>query len=47
MLKILVSRLIKKYGMKQLLIMVGDAAVKYSKTKEDDKIWEQVKKVLK
>lgn len=46
MLKVLISRLIRKYGMKKLLIMIGDVAVKYSKTKEDDKIWAQVKKIL-
>jgi hypothetical protein len=46
MLKVLIGRLIRKYGMKKLLIMIGDIAVKYSKTKEDDKIWAQVKKIL-
>ena len=46
MLKVLIDRLIRKYGMKKLLIMIGDVAVKYSKTKEDDKIWAQVKKIL-
>ena len=46
MLKVLILRLIRKYGMKKLLIMIGDVAVKYSKTKEDDKIWAQVKKIL-
>ena len=46
MLKVLIGRLIRKYGMKKLLIMIGDVAVKYSKTKEDDKIWAEVKKIL-
>ena len=46
MLKVLIGRLIRKYGMKKLLIMIGDVAVKYRKTKEDDKIWAQVKKIL-
>ena len=46
MLKKLIGRLVRKHGMKKLLIMIGDSAVKYSKSKEDDKIWAQVKKIL-
>ena len=46
MLKKLVQRLVKKHGMKALLMMIGDYAVKGTKTKEDDKIWEQVKELL-
>tara|TARA_R100000995_G_scaffold71176_1_gene39812 strand:+ start:595 stop:744 length:150 start_codon:yes stop_codon:yes gene_type:complete len=46
MIKKILGRLIRKHGIKKVLIMIGDAAVKYSKSKEDDKIWAQVKKIL-
>ena len=46
MLKILIKKLIKKHGMKGLLLIVGDYAVKATKSKEDDKIWAKVKKVV-
>jgi len=46
MLKMIIKKLVKKHGMKGLLIIVGDNAVKLTKSKEDDKIWEKVKKVL-
>ena len=38
--------MIKKYGMKKLLLMIGDYAVKATKSKDDDKIWAKVKSVL-
>ena len=46
MLKILIKKLIKKHGMKGLLLIVGDYAVKATKSKEDDKICAKVKKVV-
>ena len=46
MLKLLIKKLIKKHGMKGLLLIVGDYAVKSTKSKEDDKIWAKVKKVV-
>ena len=46
MLKLLLKKLIKKHGMKGLLIIVGDFAVKVTKSKEDDKLWAKVKKSL-
>jgi hypothetical protein len=42
----LLKKLIKKHGMKGLLIIVGDFAVKITKSKEDDKLWAKVKKLL-
>tara|TARA_R100000231_G_scaffold25602_1_gene23296 strand:- start:256 stop:417 length:162 start_codon:yes stop_codon:yes gene_type:complete len=39
MLKRVIQRLVKKHGMKGLLLMIGDWAVKTSKSKDDDKIW--------
>tara|TARA_Y100000310_G_C20675043_1_gene812532 strand:+ start:468 stop:617 length:150 start_codon:yes stop_codon:yes gene_type:complete len=46
MIKIFIRRLIKKHGMKKLLMIVGDYAVKSTKSRKDDKIWAEVKKVL-
>ena len=47
MIKLLIKRFIKKHGMKKLLMMVGDIAVKATKTKKDDEVWAKFKKVLK
>ena len=47
MLKILLGKLIKKHGLIGILIMVGDIAVKVTKTKKDDKAWAKIKKVIK
>lgn len=46
MLKKIIGRLVKKHGMVGLLIMIGDAAVKQTKSKKDDEIWAQVKELL-
>ena len=47
MLKLLLSKAIKKHGLKAILIKVGDIAVKITKTKKDDEVWAKFKKVLK
>ena len=46
MLKILLAKAIKKHGLKAILIKVGDIAVKVTKTKKDDKVWAEIKKVI-
>ena len=46
MLKIVISKLVKKHGLKGLLFKVGDLAVKITKSKEDDKAWAKAKKFL-
>jgi hypothetical protein len=46
MLKILLAKAIKKHGLKGILIKVGDIAVKVTKSKEDDKVWAKVKKMV-
>ena len=46
MLKVLLAKAIKKHGLKAILIKVGDVAVKATKSKKDDEVWEKVKKVL-
>jgi hypothetical protein len=47
MLKLMIGRLVKKHGLKHLLIKIGDLAVRVTKTKKDDAAWAKVKKVLK
>lgn len=44
MLKKLVRRLVKKHGMKGLLIKIGDWAVGASRSEKDDEAWEMVVK---
>jgi len=46
MLKILLGKLIVKKGLKKVLLLVGDYAIKASKSEKDDKIWEKVKELL-
>ena len=46
MLKIIIAKLVKKHGLKALLIKVGDVAVKVTKTKKDDVLWAKIKKML-
>jgi hypothetical protein len=46
MLKIIIGRFVKKHGLKAILLKVGDIAVKVTKSKEDDKVWTKVKKVV-
>ena len=46
MINIVIGRLIKKYGMLKVLMIVGDLAVKATKTKKDDKAWAKIKKVI-
>ena len=46
MFKILLAKAIKKHGLKAILLKVGDVAVKITKSKEDDKAWDKVKKVI-
>jgi hypothetical protein len=47
MLKVLVGKFVAKHGIVPLLLKVGNWAVKATKTKDDDKVWEKVKEVLK
>jgi len=44
MLKKLIRSLVRKHGMKGLLIKVGDWAVASSPSKDDDKVWNDVVK---
>ena len=46
MLKKMIGRLVKKHCMVGLLIMIGDVAVKQTKTKKDDEVWAEVKELL-
>ena len=44
MLKKVVRRLVKKHGMKGLLIKIGDWAVGASRSKKDDEAWKTIVK---
>ena len=46
MLKLVIGRLVKKQGLKKFLLLVGDFAVKATKSKKDDEVWNKVKKLL-
>ena len=46
MLKMIIAKAVAKYGLIPLLVMVGDIAVKITKTKKDDKAWAKIKEVL-
>jgi len=45
-LKVLVGKFVAKHGIIALLLKVGGWAVKATKTKKDDEVWEKVKEVL-
>ena len=47
MLKVLIGKFVAKHGLVPLLLKVGGWAVKATKSKKDDEVWEEVKKVLK
>tara|TARA_Y100000034_G_scaffold130540_1_gene189248 strand:+ start:62 stop:217 length:156 start_codon:yes stop_codon:yes gene_type:complete len=47
MLKMIVKKLVKKHGLKNLLILVGDIATKITPSKADDVIWRKIKKEIK
>ena len=46
MLKLLLAKAVKKHGLKAILIKVGDIAVKVTKTKNDDKAWVKIRKLI-
>ena len=46
MLNLVLGRLIKKHGLLGILVVVGDIAVKMTKTKKDDEAWAKVKGLL-
>ena len=46
MLKIIIGKLVKKHGLKAILIKVGDVAVKVTKSKKDDALWAKIKRLL-
>ena len=44
--KAVLGNLLKKHGSVGLLVMVGDFIVSRTKTKQDDKLWDEIKKVI-
>ena len=47
MIKLILGRLLKKHGSVGLFIVIGDFVVKQTKSKKDDKMWKEIRKVLK
>ena len=47
MINLILGRLIKKHGVLGVLVVIGDLAVKITKSKKDDKAWAKVRKVIK
>jgi len=47
MLNLILGRLIKKHGILGVLVVIGDLAVKITKTKKDDEAWAKIRKVIK
>ena len=47
MLNLVLGRLIKKHGLLGILVVVGDIAVKLTKTKKDDEAWAKIRKFIK
>mgnify|MGYP003137224131 FL=1 len=47
MLNLILGRLIKKHGVLGVLVVIGDLAVKITKSKKDDKAWAKIRKVIK
>tara|TARA_Y100001973_G_scaffold89956_1_gene136890 strand:+ start:402 stop:563 length:162 start_codon:yes stop_codon:yes gene_type:complete len=46
MAKAAVGKLVKKHGLKNLLLILGDHAVKFTPSTKDDKVWKKVKDLL-
>ncbi len=42
-----IKKMAKKIKLKDILIKVGDAYVKATKSKDDDKLWKKVKELIK
>ena len=47
MLKMIVNKLVKKHGLKNLLIKIGDLAVGITKSKKDDELWAKIRPMIK
>ena len=47
MINLILGRLIKKHGLLGVLVVIGDLAVKLTKSKKDDKAWAKIRKVIK
>ena len=46
MLKMVIGKLVKKHGLKKLLLKIGDLAVSITKSKKDDVAWAKAKTFL-
>tara|TARA_R100001594_G_scaffold93789_1_gene128002 strand:+ start:387 stop:536 length:150 start_codon:yes stop_codon:yes gene_type:complete len=46
MFKIIIGKLVKKHGLKGLIVKVGDFAVGVTKSKKDDEAWAKIKELI-
>ena len=46
MINLIIGKLATRYGLKKILLIVGDAAVKMTKSKKDDKAWKKIRGIL-
>ena len=47
MIKVILKKLLKKHGSIGLLTYIGDFITSQTKSKKDDKLWAEIKKVIK
>ena len=42
----IIKKLVKKHGVKSLIILVGDIATKVTPSNKDDKLWAKIKALI-
>ena len=47
MYKKIIAKIVAKHGLLASLLVVGDIAVKLTKTKKDDEAWAEIKEIIK
>tara|TARA_R100000664_G_C2710161_1_gene107278 strand:- start:61 stop:210 length:150 start_codon:yes stop_codon:yes gene_type:complete len=47
MFQVIVAKMVAKHGLIPLVLLVGDLAVKATKTKKDDEAWAKIRKFIK
>ena len=47
MLQALIAKQVAKHGLIPLIVLVGDIAVKITKTKKDDEVWAKIRAFIK
>ena len=47
MFQAVIAKMVAKHGLIPLILFIGDIAVKVTKSKKDDKIWNDIKMFIK